>query len=59
MATVKLTDLCDNAFFTAMAAAVSGTAGTYIETNKADLVMHIIVNYSGSIIQNLQTHFGN
>lgn len=47
MATVKLTDLCDNAFFTAMAAAVSGTAGTYIETNKADLVMHIIVNYSG------------
>lgn len=47
MATVKLTDLCDNSFFTAMAAAVSGTAGTYIETNKADLVMHIIVNYSG------------
>lgn len=47
MATVKLTDICDNAFFTAMASAIGGTAGTYIETNKANLVMHIIVNYAG------------
>lgn len=47
MATVKLTDLCDTAFFTAMASAIGGTAGTYIETNKANLVMHIIVNYAG------------
>ena len=47
MATVKLTDICDAAFFTAMGGAIGGTAGTYIESNKADLVMHIIVNYSG------------
>ena len=47
MATVKLTDICDNAFFTAMASAIGGTAGNYIETQKANLVMHIIVNYAG------------
>lgn len=47
MAMVKLTDICDNAFFTAMASAVGGTAGNYIETQKANLVMHIIVNYAG------------
>lgn len=47
MATVKLTDICDAAFFTAMGGAIGGTAGTYIESNKTDLVMHIIVNYSG------------
>lgn len=47
MATVKLTDICDYAFFTAMAAAIGGTAGNYIETQKANLVMHIIVNYAG------------
>ena len=47
MATVKLTDICDYAFFTAMASAIGGTAGNYIETQKADLVMHIIVNYAG------------
>ena len=47
MATVKLTDICDAAFFTAMGSAISGTAGAYIESNKTALVMHIIVNYSG------------
>lgn len=47
MATVKLTDICDYAFFTAMASAIGGTAGNYIETQKANLVMHIIVNYAG------------
>lgn len=47
MATVKLTDICDAAFFTAMGGAIGGTAGAYIESNKNDLVMHIIVNYSG------------
>ena len=47
MATIKLTDICDAAFFTAMGSAISGTAGAYIESNKTALVMHIIVNYSG------------
>lgn len=47
MATVKLTDICDAAFFTAMGGAIGDTAGAYIESNKTDLVMHIIVNYAG------------
>lgn len=47
MTTIKLTDVCDAAFFTAMSQAIGGTAGDYIESNKSNLVMHIIVNYTG------------
>lgn len=53
MMAVKLTDICDNAFFTTFGFAVGGDAGAYITSNLTSLVIYIKLKFDGLIATNV------